>query len=324
MNIIQISFIAYFIIPIVTLFGYEGVSFIEFESAIRHDQIGWNFIVPSPRPVIETRLSIQDIHIFQIGLTAGTIVECCHYPLLVRAKADYGFILAGNQKETLETINYDSQPDGMTTQSLTGRHIADDQFVADLSICIGYPCYFYDCSVTFTPLVGYAYDIQSLRAKSTRRDFFIRNIDHPAPTSSDQCVCNKYVMAWYGPWIGVDLEYNTCGCFDLFAQFEYHFARLTAKRNSNIGFNPIDYYHRGTHHAHGSLISLGGNYSFCHCWYAGVKATYQDWSAHKSAYIGHALEDADLVLPDSVPGDHMRVENKWRSFALAITVGTTF
>lgn len=324
MDILKLFLLSCVIFPALALWGSENIA-LEFEGALRRDQISWKFIVPNPRPVIETRLSLEDIHIFQIGIKAMTVMECCHCPIKIRAKADYGFVLDGDQKETLVGISYLDAPHQESHHSLTGRHIVDGQYVTDLSLGIGYPCHFCDCGVTLTPMVGYAYDAQSLRAHATQRDFF-RNDEAPSPIphSIDQCICNKYVLQWYGPWIGVDVSYDVCACFDLYGQFEYHFANLTGKRNSNIHFGPIDEYHRGTHHAHGSLVVLGAKYQFCSCWNVGMNVTYQDWKAHKRAYIGNALEKSGLVLPDTVSGDHMRVENTWRSFDVAFTVETLF
>ncbi len=273
-----------FIGSTLALGAMEAKSFVEFDATYRHDDASWKFLTPTPEPLIGDKVQFQDINIFQIGVSAQTTVDC----FLIRASGDYGWMLDGNVEESFTVFGTESTDD-IFTQNVNANvdHILDGKYVADLSIGIGYPFYFCNCTATLTPVVGYSYATQHYKVERNTRAFFAAGSDSVPPTVFIFPFpgFDTYVNSWYGPFIGLDFGYCPDCCLDFWAQFEYHFARFSGRRDSDISVKSIDDYHRSTKHAHGLVIRVGVNYLFCDCWYAGLNATYQDWASTRQPIL---------------------------------------
>lgn len=311
-----------------SLSAMEARSFLEFDAAYRHDSASWKFIVPSPDPILSDKVSFKDINIFQIGLEGKTMIDCSCYNLFVRARADYGWILDGDVEQTLRTYGPEDVDNVIVGSSREVKNILDGKYVADLSIAIGVPCYFCDCTLSVAPVLGYSYATQHYKVDLHERPFFVAPTTPGNPPTIDveeDCCTNTFVNSWYGPFLGVDLYYAPDACLSFYGQFEYHWAHFTGRRNSNVDVSAIDHHHSSTKKAHGAFVKLGLNYMFSDCWYAGFNATYQDFRNHKSSNVGNELA-VDGLLPELVAGrdDNVRSQVKWKSVAFGVAVGKTF
>lgn len=309
-----------------SLSAMDARSYLEFDAAYRHDDASWKFFAPSPDPLLEDKISFKDVNIFQIGVQGKTTFDC----IMIRALADYGWVLDGNADETLTAFASGVDEDDVMNgeSSINVDHILDGRYVADLSIAIGYPFYFCDCTASLSPVIGYSYATQSYKVDRNFRTFFTPPTtpgNTPGISDEDEDGTDHYVQSWYGPFIGLDFTYSADCCLSFYGQFEYHWAQFTGKRDSFIGIDPIDDYHHTTDKAHGAIVRLGINYLFCDCWYAGINATYQDWRAHKSSDLGNELAEDGFAAP-VIGGrsDDMRCQAKVHSFSAGIAVGKTF
>lgn len=310
-----------------SLTAMEASSYLEFDAAYRHDSASWKFVVPSPDPILKDKLHFKDINIFQIGVEGKTMFDCNCCNLYIRASADYGWILDGDVEEHFTAFGTETD-NVFTTTNREHENILDGKYVADLSIAIGFPCYFCDCSASIAPVVGYSYSTQHYKVDTHERTFFEPNTtpgNIPSIVTEDECCRDSFVNSWYGPFLGIDIGYTPDSCLSFYGQFEYHFAHFTGKRDSNINVDPIDDFHSSTKKAHGALVKLGLNYMFCDCWYAGLNATYMNFTAHKSSDIGNELVEAGFLPDEEGCCDrHIRSQAKLHSIAIGIAVGRTF
>jgi hypothetical protein len=310
-----------------SLTAMEARSYLEFDASYRHDSASWKFLVPSPDPILGDKLHFKDINIFQIGVEGKTMFDCNSCSLFVRASADYGWVLDGDVNESFTAFGAETD-DVFATSSLSVGNILDGKYVADLSIGIGFPVYFCDCSMSIAPVVGYSYSTQHYRVDTHELVSFGPNGtpgNIPSIITTEDCSRNSFAHSWYGPFLGVDIGYTPDACLSFYGQFEYHFAHFTGKRDSNVGLDAISSYHSSTKKAHGALVKLGLNYMFCDSWYAGLNATYMDFTAHKSNDLGNELADSGF-LEGVVDGrnDHMRSQVKLHSITVGLAVGRTF
>jgi len=312
-----------------SLSAMDARTWVDFTADYRSDNVDWRFDAPSPDPLIGSRLRFDDIQIFEIGFDARTVMDC---NALIRASAGFGWVLDGDAKETLTVFVDDVDDEDSIDDSdrLRASHILDGRYVMDLSLAIGYPFYFCDCTVSLAPVVGYAYDSQSFA--EDRNDEIEFDATSPGPGvvltfEEDEDSDNKYVSRFYGPFIGVDFNYNPDACLGIYAQFEYHFAHWKGKRDSSVNFDKFDEFDAGTHHAHGVVVNFGVDYLFCDCWFVGLNASYEDWHAHKSQEIGDALADENFA-PEPPAGscfcDKMSVRYDTHIWKLGISAGKVF
>lgn len=305
-----------------SLSAMDSRTWVAVEADYRHDQLNWEFKAPSPDPLIESNIHFRDIHIFQIGVAARTVMDC---NVMLRAEASYGWVLDGDVSETLRVFGTEVDEIETCTEAKS-CNILDGRYVADLSIGIGYPFYFCDCTVSFTPVIGYAYSSQYY-AEDRNNELEFDPLDPGATIVEDEDVSlrNKYVSRWYGPFIGIDLGYSPDACLSLYAEFEYHFAHWKGKRDSDVNFELFDCFDRASHHAHGAVVAVGLNYMFCDCWFIGLNAEYQDWSAHKSVALGNEMIEEGFMADDPENhGLHFRTNVDWRSIAFGFNVGKCF
>lgn len=308
-----------------SLSGMEARSYVDFQADYRHDSASWKFIVPSPDPILESNVRFKDVHIFQIGVNAKTTLDC---NMMVRAHASYGWILDGDADSSLKAFGpVDTIGGAEIINELEAKHVLDGRYVADLSVAIGYPFYFCDCTVSFSPTVGYSYSTQHYRVERNDRIFATApttpNLIPVLETDSDSCGKDTFTNKWYGPFIGFDIGYNPCDCLSLYAQFEYHLAHFSGRRDSNVGLEAIDDFDSPTHHAHGCLVSVGAVYDFCDCWFLGLDVTYQDWRAHKSGSLDDELVKKGYKTEEECC-DHLRTEVNLHSIAVGVVVGRVF
>jgi hypothetical protein len=310
-----------FVNSVISINAMESRSYLEFDAGYRHDSVSSKFIMPSPTPLLKDRLHFKEINIFQIGLQGKTMIDYGCGNFFVRASADYGWILDGDVDEKMEVISLE-EDDVEFDIALEVENILDGKYVADLSIAIGFPCYFCDSSVALAPVIGYSYNIQNYKVDRLKRSFFMSSPESP-PTIEleDNCCRDAYVNSWYGPFLGIDINYTPNSCLNLYGQFEYHLTHFKGKRQSDINVGIVDDHHHSTRKAHGAIVRLGLDYMFCDCWYAGLNATYMNFRSHKSLFIGDELIEEGFR---TAVGDHIRHEVKLYSLTVGVAVGRTF
>lgn len=138
--------------------------------------------------------------------------------------------------------------------------------VYDVSFSIGY-LLDYNCSLSFSPLLGYSSHRQVYKAGS-------------------KSYHNHYKFIWNGPWIGFS-EIYTMNCkVKLYLDYQFHLCKFngsfaTHKKETSSIPNPSFISHRNTHNAFGNQLTLSGYYPVSENWIAGLQLELRGFWANK-------------------------------------------
>jgi hypothetical protein len=307
---------------------------VSFEAGYRHDNIRWKQEIPSDHPVIKEETKFKDRDIFQFGLHGRSTVGCNFY---VRGSAYWGWILDGDFDRSFETAfnhNYffDFAPERFGHGALDNRrdNVIDDKYVYGLNAAIGYPFYFCDCTFILAPVVGYAFDEQNINLDDRNVEVDLYR-DVLFGVDGNNCCERKWINKWWGPFVGIDFNYRPYNeCWNLYAEFEYHWAHFNGKRNvdsprgdyffETSNLNTKSKFH--SHDATGLVVSVGADYDLCNCWTLGLSFKWQDWTARR-----HKKEDCNRFV-DYFFSEHcnhrLKQTFKWQSYAVNLTIGREF
>jgi len=295
---------------------------VDFEAGYRRDNISWKLRVPAKDPLVTSSHRFKDLDIFQIGLNGRTTLGCNLY---LRGNAYWGWILDGEYKRTVATNFSDDYYSGFNRGFSAHKHtVVDDKYVYGIKAAIGYPFYFCDCTTIVAPVVGYAFDEQSLRFD---HEGFDLNDSYYDESGRNHCSRQTFNNRWYGPFVGVDFNYRPCGdCWNVYADVEYHWGSFRGRRSDGDGFDFFDHGNRTSHDARGWVFAAGAEYDMCNCWTLGFSVKFQDWAANRHHRV--CRDDSDNEILGSNDGnycnDRQRTNHKWHSYAINLTLGRDF
>lgn len=316
-----------------SLHAWDTDNTVDVSLAYRQDNQAWSFKSPSPDPSLKSRVSLDEIHILDLGLNFRTFVQNCAY---LRGRVNWGWVLDGDFREKFtELVEQDKLALVQDTRRTTATSLVDGRYTADLDIAIGYPFQFCDCSLRFIPLVGYGYHEQNYRFEENNRILFEETI--PVPPAPQQNVGRqiividnrssdtKYISRWWGLFVGFDIDYNPSACWNFYSQFEFHFGNFKGQRYSKIGLDEFDDFRKSTHHAHGFYMKIGFDYDLCNCWTLGFFGTYEDFSAHKSSStkVFELVDIAPTIIPIQI-AHKLRFKAKRHGYSFGFQVGREF
>lgn len=288
---------------------------LNFEAGYRHDDISWSNHFPSSDPVVSTKTKFDDIDIFQIGLQGRTNVGCNFY---LRGSAYWGWVLDGNFERGASL--YENSGSRNFGRSDCHKSLIDDRYVFGVAAAIGYPFYFCDCTMALAPVLGYAFDQQTLRVQNKDFDCGYNNSSYGTCLDHHECCNHTFSNRWYGPFVGVDFIYRPyCQCWDLYAELEYHWGQFKGKRSVRDDFTIGDCnQNRRSNDARGWVFAAGADYDLGNCWTAGFSVKFQDWKGHRRHHddYGH-----DSSYDSSGISGHAKHNHKWRSYAINLTIG---
>ncbi len=172
---------------------------------------------------------------------------------------------------------------------------------------------------------GYAYDKLNLKIKNVIAVAGECDFEENCTGLSATLQGLKFNHKWKGPWVGVNLAYQTCEwSFDL--GYEYHWARWNGAfklavadsvASNCTGFSDK----RHGKHGHGNVVFADVETAINDCWTVGLGAKW-------SQYRVHGLESpvtgtfADLGCPaDEI--DRVK-HNDWNSFQVTLDIGYRF
>lgn len=310
-------------------YANANVGQVDFEAGYRRDNISWKLRAPSDDPVVSTSHRFKDLDIFQIGLNGRTTIGCNFY---LRANAYWGWILDGEFERHVETsfsdygCGCDDFEFGFNSHAKT---TIDDQYVYGVGAAIGYPFYFCDCSAIIAPVIGYAFDQQNIKVENVQFNGDFRNescySDYYSSCSEESCCDQSFHNKWYGPFVGVDFNYQPCNaCWNVYADIEYHWGNFTGHRSGLDGFNSFDRHDRKSNEATAWVFALGGDYALCDCWTIGFSLKFQDWAANRHHRQNDSADDDFFGYGERCCNDRVKTNHKWHSYAINLTVGHDF
>jgi|GEM_PF-4857051 len=305
---------------------------------------------------LRSELKWRDLRIWQID-ARGKYVTCDN--IYFRASGDYGWITSGKNTDS-DFVTFDGSgdlSDGVSGNALEFAHSKSKTkgHVYDGKIAIGYQFKLCDDTFAMAPLVGYSWHGQHIEDHHLRQNFYLDDeflfpgeeiggarsysgyypsfdydsySDFSYDSSSNGANHSKYHARWNGPFVGFDFDYRFgSGCetnWELFGDYEFHWAVYRAKAHWNLRPDLFDGFHHRAKKAYGHVFDIGIKYDFCECWTLALRGEFQWWWADhgrdraKIAEIGcgNVRTDCQLTIP-------LR-DIKWQSASVSLDLGMVF
>jgi hypothetical protein len=243
-----------------------------FSAGYRQDNLDWNiagYLLPDYYVNVLSELEWEDIESVEVKFRGSLI-----FPNIIalRGMADYGWIFDGDNQDS------DYAGDNRTLEWSRSNNSADDGNVWDVSLAIGYPIRAGRKVIgTITPLVGYAYHEQNLAMSDG-----YQTIPDTGPFDG---LDSSYDTQWYGPWLGVDMNFSAPATkafahrFETFISYEYHWADYEADADWNLRDDfkhPKSFSHDAD--GNGWIFRAGFNFILHRNIAVNLNYEYQDWS----------------------------------------------
>lgn len=246
----------------------------------------------SINPRSKSNLHYRDVEICFIAARAKSTFGCCES--YVRADFDYGWVLDGKLRESLNLRERDSTSEfshcgnleeGRYLDVLLRNDLKTKSFVWDLDFAFIYPIENCWCeNWMIGPGIGFSVNRQHFHAKH-KVDFKDASISNSVleefGITSHRRNGNSNRTSWWGPWIGFDFAYNSHDCWNFYGEFEVHFGRVRHQRNTNIENCKGDHC-KSTKSYWGPSIKIGSTYTLCECWYLDASFYYSKFFSFNS------------------------------------------
>jgi len=287
-----------------------------FSAGYRQDDLDWNiggYLLPDYYVNVLSELTWDDLKSYQVKFQGSLI-----FPNIIalRGIADYGWIFDGDNQDS------DYAGDDRTWEFSRSNNNSDDNNVWDVSLAIGYPFRAGRKVIgTITPLVGYSYHEQNLKMTDG-----VQTIATPGITPAlgpFNGLDSSYETEWYGPWLGIDMNFKAdeiktfAHRFETFFSYEYHWADYEAEADWNLR---DDFQHPKsfTHDADGNgwIIRTGFNFVLQRNIALNFSYDYQDWSTDSGT--------DKTFYADGTNSKTRLNEVNWTSYSLGLGVSVRF
>lgn len=302
-----------------------GDAAVKLSAGYRSDHLEWNIAGNSdgPNPNILSELTWEDIETFQ--LQARGRVDFLELPYFKRPSRlltclSFGKILDGDVQDS------DYATDDRTNEWSRSVNQADVGFMVDISGGWG-PVFKFERfpQLSLVPLVGYAFNMQALSMTrgeqmvseaDIRRSYFGPKAELPPDLGSISGLDSTYTAYWYGPWIGLQLDYQINNRLKVETGLQYHLVEFYAQADWNLR-EEFDHPVSFEHEADGSGIvwTLSGLYQLNEKWALLCDLNVQSWQAD---------DGTDSTFADGRVSRSRLNRVKWESYALTTGVAYRF
>jgi hypothetical protein len=247
----------------------------------RQDSLQWKIKdLGEVNPHSESNIHFKDLEIVVLGAKFKGMLGCSVYN---RTSFDYGWIVDGNVREEFTVADrrkvnhFDHNgvlSEGSYSKTVFHNKAKGNSYVWDLDIGFGIP---YHCGCDgfqIAPMIGFTYDREQIKIHS--HECNLANPSSSSSSSESGKGSNSYRASWWGPYLGLDFSYTTHNCWNVFGEFEINLGSVERNRNSVIGGDYFQSYHRSKFFW-GTTIRLGTNYIVCENWYLEAALGYKYW-----------------------------------------------
>jgi hypothetical protein len=267
----------------------------------RQDDLKWSFALPGIDP--RSELTWRDVESFQLEF--GLQRRFFHN---FRLKGTFAYAVIYNGQ------NQDSDYDGnnRSLEFSRSNNATDSGDLWDISLGLAYDFRILNDRLLLSPQLGYAFNDQNLQVSD--------GVQTLPPLGPFPGLDSSYDATWYGPWLGMELQYNSYGSsapspgYEAFFGVEYHLADFEAKADWNL--RP-DLAHPKSfdQDADGSGWVLTGavNYLFNSRWGVNLTGKYQRWETDAGTHRFFFSDGSSFATRLN--------EVIWESFA--VTLGVT-
>lgn len=253
----------------------------------------------------------------KIGLIEANFqfLACEHY--LLKGDFDYGWVYGKNHLSSSDFNDFSfssSSSSGFSRKSKNGN-------AYDLSIGVGYQ-FNWDCyQIAVAPLVGYSYNYLKLN----RHQFGPYGDDSSSSSSGSSGRGHKFRLS--GPWVGFATTYQATCEMLVYLDYAFHFASFKANVDNGFAFEESLSNTRANfknNRTYGNEVTVGGIYTLCDCWFAGLKFDFKNWWGdkkhhHRSPY------DFSSSSSGSSSGTSANFKNfNWNTYIVTVDIGYTF
>lgn len=278
------------VLPFGSVFAFDVIkiesSGIDMGLGYRSDQLDWSISgdMNGENPNILSELSWDDIEIFQLQATGW--MELGALPFLKRnslvlANISFGKILGGDVQDS------DYAADDRNEEWSRSVNDSDKGITIDLSGAVGPIFEWNDLGFTVTPLIGYGFNMQDL-SMTNGEQVVSEPADRPSGTSPPQTIGSfpsldsNYTAYWYGPWLGVNTDYQVSERLKISAGVEYHWVEYFAQADWNLRSNfshPVSFEHEAT--GTGIVWNIKGEYVLNEKWSWLLSGNIQSWETER-------------------------------------------
>jgi hypothetical protein len=187
----------------------------------RQDDLKWSFALPGINP--RSELTWRDIKSFQLEFG---LQRRFFHNFRLKGSFAYAAIYDGHNQDS----DYDG--DNRTLEFSRSANATDAGNLWDISLGLAYDIRLFSDRFQLSPLLGYAFNDQNLQISD--------GVQTLPPLGPFQGLDSSYDASWYGPWVGLELEYNSRGSdspspgYEAFFGVEYHLADFEAKADWNL------------------------------------------------------------------------------------------
>jgi hypothetical protein len=300
---------------------------------------------------LEDEFRIKDIKLWEIN-TKWKYITCDN--LYFRGRVDYGWlnrarhhhhvgaVVFGNTTNANEDFSFDRDH---SLQDV--RHKVRHGHVYDVILALGYQFKMCDDTFAISPVIGYSWHGQryefkkhhhhSTDCETTGADFgtevtgclcstFLSsplNCDSSCDSSNGHHKHHTFRKRWFGPLIGLDLDYRFACDWTLFAGYEYHWARYTARGGSNLRPLSLEGFKQYARRTHGHVFDLGIKWDL-DCWTIGISGHWQYWRAKRGTDCSMILEESFGNVEQECMLKTPLKKVTWRSAVVSIDLGLMF
>ena len=281
-----------------------------FSAGYRKDDLDWNiggYLLPDYYVNVLSELTWDDLESYQVKFQGSLLIPNV---IALRGIADYGWIFDGDNQDS------DFAGDNRTSEWSRSNNSADDGDVWDVSLAIGYPFRTGGEVIgTITPLIGYSYHEQNLKMSDGYQTI--------PDLGAFPGLRSSYDTEWYGPWLGIDLNFRApeiktfAHRFETFFSYEYHWADYEAEADWNLR---DDFQHPKsfTHDADGNgwIFRTGFNFILQRNIALNFNCDYQDWSTDSGT--------DKIYFADGTTAKTRLNEVNWTSYSLGLGLSMRF
>jgi len=291
---------------------FDSKLFVDVGGGLRWDSISW-----------KTRASGFDSGDFhqkwrdiKLGVIEANVafLACDHY--LLKGNFDYGWVYGKNHLST----NRFGSSSGFSSSSSNFSSRSKKGHAYDLSAGVGYQFNFECYSIALAPLVGYSYNELTLN----RRGFDVYDTSFGSSSSGSNGHNHKFRMS--GPWLGFATTYQATCEMLFYLDYAFHWANFRATLDEGLAFEEpgLSFSRRfKSKDAYGNEITIGGVYTLCDCWFAGLRFNYKNWFTNKKNHHHHDVYSSSFSGSSS--NEHSRFRNlDWNTYIVTIDIGYTF
>ena len=287
----------------------------------RSDQFDWNISgdIDGGSPNILSELSWDDIEIFQIQ--AAGWLESGELPYLKRnakilANISFGKILDGDVQDSDYTV------DNRNNEWSRSVNNSDKGLTIDLSGAIGPIFKLSQWQVTLTPLLGYGFNMQDLSMTNGNQAISEPALrpwrtSPPPETGPLPGLDSNYTAYWYGPWLGINADYQVSEKLNITVGVEYHWVEYFAQADWNLRSDfdhPVSFEHEST--GTGVVWNVQGQYMLNDKWSWLFSSNIQSWETESGT--------DRTYFADGTKGLSRLNHVNWESYALTTGVQYRF